>query len=331
MAWPPPAAVVSAPVSQRDISVSVVVPTYRRPSDLRRCLTALAAQTHIPDQTLVVLRTSDSESAAVLTEWDESVTSIRVDEPGVVAALNAGVARVTSTVVAFTDDDAEPHPDWLERLLSHYRECSNVGGVGGRDTQFFPGSDREVWNLSGVGRVQLFGRVIGNHHLGRGQSRDVDLLKGANMSYLTSALISPPFDPRLRGRGAQVHNEVGVALGLRRAGWRIVYDPCAVVDHRPGERLDEAGRGQFQPAALTNAVHNETLVLLDFLNLPRSVLFVFWTVLAGTSGRPGLAHTLRLVTRRDRHALAKLRCTMRGRIAGLATALRGRRGDQRRS
>lgn len=35
--------------------------------------------------------------------------------------------------------------------------------------------------------VQWFGRVIGNHHLGTGGVREVDILKGVNMSFRQTA------------------------------------------------------------------------------------------------------------------------------------------------
>src|SRR5712692_3179201 len=48
---------------------------------------------------------------------------------GVVSAYNLGLKESKGDVVAFTDDDAVPKPDWIERLVRAY--SPGVGGVGG--------------------------------------------------------------------------------------------------------------------------------------------------------------------------------------------------------
>jgi hypothetical protein len=45
--------------------------------------------------------------------------------------------------------------------------------------------------------------LIGNHHLGVGEPREVDVLKGVNMSYRRTAIADIHFDERMRGTGAQ--------------------------------------------------------------------------------------------------------------------------------
>jgi hypothetical protein len=65
---------------------------------------------------------------------------------------------------------------------------------------------------------------VGNHHVGIGPPF-VDVLKGANTVYRRRTLDSVRFDPRLREQGAQVHNDMAVALTLRRRGACLLYDP----------------------------------------------------------------------------------------------------------
>ena len=75
--------------------VTAVVPSYRRHNDLARCLAALRVQRRAPDSVLVVLRDSDDESLALVNElsstWD-ALRLVSVSQPGVVAALTAGLA-----------------------------------------------------------------------------------------------------------------------------------------------------------------------------------------------------------------------------------------------
>ena len=174
-----------------------------------------------------------------------------------VASMNAGLARTSGEFVALTDDDAEPRPDWLARLLPYFDD-PGVGGVGGRDDQAAnPGEAADV------GRVQWFGRVIGNHHLGVGPPRDVDVLKGVNCCFRGNLLRSVGFDRRLRGRGNVSHWELALCLRLRRDGWRLVYDPAIRVDHhprRPPRRRRESTRRVRRGSRWLDMAYNETLV-----------------------------------------------------------------------
>ena len=215
-------------------------------------------------------------------------------QPGVVAALNAGLAAVKGDILSITDDDAAPHPDWLERINAHFISDSCIGGVGGRD---WIHRDTKIEDDSRlvVGKLQWFGRVIGNHHLGVGEPREVDVLKGVNMSFRTQAIGQLRFDERMRGTGAQVHFEMAFTLALKRAGWKMIYDPSVAVDHYPAQRFDEDQRHNFNEIALINLVHNETLVLLEHLPPLRRAVFLLWAILVGTRDSFGLVQWLRLL------------------------------------
>ena len=161
--------------------VSVLVPTYLRHHDLARCLASLRVQRRAPDIVLVTLREEDEESRALADEFVSSWPALRtvpVTQRGVVAAMNAALAVAEGDVLALTDDDAEPLEDWLERIVTILEAEPDVGGVGGRDEEVAAPGARKI-----VGRLQWFGRTIGNHHLGVGPARDVDVLKGANCAF----------------------------------------------------------------------------------------------------------------------------------------------------
>jgi glycosyltransferase involved in cell wall biosynthesis len=281
----------------RMATVSVLVPTYRRPQGLGRCLDAIANQTRPPDDVVVVVRDTDQETREYLAARKPDVMPVRlvsVHTPGLVAALNAGLDSIDTDLVACTDDDARPRPEWLTRIVDHFKVDSRVGAVGGRD--WIPGSgpqgERRV-----VGRLQWWGRIIGNHHLGVGPARDVDVLKGVNMSYRCAAIADRRFDTRLLGAGSTVHNELGVTLALRRSGWRVIYDPAVAVDHDQAPRVDEGQRSDFSPAAVHDAVHNETLALLDHLPAGRRELFFLWALAVGTRAAPGLVQWVRFIAK----------------------------------
>lgn len=300
----------------RVTTISVIVPSWRRPAELTRCLAALRAQRVAPFEVIVGARADDPETAAAAMATAERapypVAVATTPEAGVIAAMNAALTRCRGDVVALTDDDAAPRPDWIERLDACFADPV-VAGAGGRDWQ-----PTERGDQHDVGRVQWFGRVIGGHHLGAGPARPVDVLKGANFAVRTSLAKAIGFDTRLRGSGAQMFWELALCLALRRAGWTLIYDPAIAVDHHIAERhgADQRHRGQFAAGPQVDAVHNETLVLLEHLRGIHRLAFMAWALLVGTGIEPGLLQVPRLALRRDGAPLARLGATWAGRIAG---------------
>jgi GT2 family glycosyltransferase len=302
-------------------TVSVIVPTWDRAASVERCVRALAAQSRAPEEILVATRHEDKASrdaaaAVPLPEGTRLVLPVTT-VPGVIAAMAAALDVATGDVIALTDDDAEPGADWIERLVAALTSDARVGGVGGRDLQ--PSSGVPL--TAEVGRLQWFGRVIGGHHLGTGPAREVDVLKGVNAAFRAVALRKVGFDRRLRGAGAQQHWELGLCLALRRGGWRLIYDPSITVAHhvegRGGD--DQIHRGRFGAAPLADAVHNETLAVLEHFGPAGRVAFLLWEWLLGTVAAPGALNALRLRAQGHAWAFDAWRATRAGRRLGIAT------------
>jgi glycosyltransferase involved in cell wall biosynthesis len=308
------------------MKISVIVPTYRRPNDLAQCLEALKQQTRPADELLVVVRDTDAETWTFLEGIDLTslrLQALKVKVSGVVAAMNIGLDLASGDFVAFTDDDATPHSDWLERIELHFLSDPRIGGVGGRDWVYH-GVQLEDGACKVVGKLQWHGRVIGNHHIGVGTPREVDVLKGVNMSFRSSAISAHRFDERMRGTGAQVHFELEFCLSLKKAGWKLIYDPLIAVNHHRGERFDEDARDRFNKKAVFNAVYNETIALLENLPPGRRVVFMLWATLVGTREARGLLQWLRFLYREGHLDGQKLHASMLGRMQGWQTYMQSK-------
>lgn len=304
------------------MKISTLVPTYCRTDRLQKCLVALEHQTRIADEVIIVVRDSDSETHRFLDGFTSNVLQLKivtVTIAGQIAALNAGLDAAQGDIIAITDDDAAPHVNWLERIEAYFIADESVGGVGGRDWVYHGDRLEDGKQGSVIGQVQWFGRVIGNHHLGCDAPCEVEILKGANMSYRKTAIEAIKFDQRLRGTGAQVHNDMAFSLALKRAGWKLIYDPLVAVNHYPAQRFDEDERNQFNRLAFLNQVHNETLALLDYLPPLRRFAFLLWAILVGTSTNLGLAQLLRLLVKDGEPAIEKWFVSLEGRWQGWQT------------
>ena len=103
-------------------AISVVIPTYRRPQLLQGLLDGLAAQDlDEPFEVIVVDDASGDRTRAVLADAARHVpyelTAIHLEQNGGPArARNVGWRRAKAPLVAFTDDDCVPRPEWLRQL-----------------------------------------------------------------------------------------------------------------------------------------------------------------------------------------------------------------------
>ncbi len=296
-------------------TISVLVPSYRRPDDLRRCLEALCGQRLTPVQVVVVARDVDEATQLVAQAFADRLPLeiVKVSEPGQVHALNAGLLRVKGEIVAITDDDAAPHSDWLARIVAHFDADSRIGGVGGRDWVHTPDDAVVDGKKAMVGRVQWSGRIVGNHHIGTGPAREVDIFKGANMSFRVEAIEGLRFDTSLHGQGAQVHNDMCFSLAVRRHGWKLIYDPTVAVDHYPAARSDADQRGAFDPEAVEHAAFNLMWTTQTQLTGWRRFATRQWQNWIGTPGEPGFLRAFQAWIKQDAELHARFVSARRGR------------------
>jgi cellulose synthase/poly-beta-1,6-N-acetylglucosamine synthase-like glycosyltransferase len=310
-------------------SVSVVVPTYGRPDRLVSCLDGLRVQSRPADEVIVIVHVSDEPSAVVVRQLAQRWPELRhyeVPRHGLVAALNGGLAIARGSIVAFIDDDAVPIAGWLERIVQTFERDERIAAVGGRDVVVvdgkvvdLPETSRQRSEGPVVGRVQWFGRMYGNHHLGRGSARDVDVIKGANMSFRRTTVIGHGFDNRLTGRGVQMHSELSICLPLRRRGLRVVYDPEITVTHYPAPRVAGDLREDPRREAVAAAAHNEALSVLDHFGPPRRVVYAAWAFAIGARDAPGLAILGRDLLVGSPAAWPRFAAAQRGRAAAWRT------------
>ena len=280
-------------------SITVIVPSYRRPDQLAACLRGIANQDRPPDEVIVVRRGDDFATARTIESESFAVREITVETPGQIFALRAGVAAANTELVAFVDDDAIPNPDWLSRILAAFEDRS-VGGVGGRDVVHQNGRI-ETGQASDVGRLTWWGRAVGNHHLGIGPPRRVDILKGCNCAYRRE-VIGLPFG--LRGNGAEVANDMAMSLFVRSSGADLVYDSQIVVDHFPGVRFDADARNQSSAQAELDAVYNVAFVICS-TNPSIHLRFRLYHLLVGHRMIPGVLRSLAGIWLREGQSIAR--------------------------
>ena len=111
------------------LSVSIVVPTYRRPEQLARCLQALAELEYPTDRYEVVVvddGSAEPDATRIASICLEAGARLeRQARSGPAAARNRGARAARGEFIAFLDDDCAPSPDWLSLLAVRLREASS--------------------------------------------------------------------------------------------------------------------------------------------------------------------------------------------------------------
>lgn len=110
--------------------VSVIIPHYNDLAGLDRCLAALCQQTTGMDRVEIIVADNMSpagyEAVAAIVRGRAHL--IIANERGAGPARNAGVAVSRAPILAFTDSDCVPEPQWLASGLSALSQHDVVGG-----------------------------------------------------------------------------------------------------------------------------------------------------------------------------------------------------------
>ena len=115
----------AARASGRPVTVSVIIPTFRRPEGLKRAVASVLSQDGTDGLDIRVIVCDNAPEGCGRAAFDSVAEGARlpltyVHEPraGVANARNAAVAASTAEFIAFLDDDEEAPPHWLAGLMA---------------------------------------------------------------------------------------------------------------------------------------------------------------------------------------------------------------------
>lgn len=110
--------------------ISVIVPHYNDPVRLPLCLAALEAQSLERAGYEIIVADNDSPQGeqALKALIANRATLVIVREKGAGPARNGGVVKAQGDILAFTDSDCLPDPQWLERGAAALDQFDIAGG-----------------------------------------------------------------------------------------------------------------------------------------------------------------------------------------------------------
>jgi O-antigen biosynthesis protein len=250
----PPAAALVMPQAQDEAlpvlqlpdapRASVIVPVYNHFHHTRTCLQALAAcGDATPFEIIVVDDGSADETAARLAGLAGLRFHRNPQNLGFIGACNAGAALARGEFLVFLNNDTAVQPGWLDALLATFAQHADVGLAGSK--LVYP--DGRLQEAGGIvfsdGSGWNYGRFDDPADPRYNFVREVDYCSGAAIA------IRKPLFERFGGFDAHYapayYEDTDLAMKVRQAGLRVLYQPASVVVHFEGvtSGTDTAGSG----------------------------------------------------------------------------------------
>lgn len=271
--------------------VTVVIVNWNGERFLDRCLSALLAQTVIPNEIILVDNGSSDASLDIVRRYPLVRVLERNENLGFARGNNVAIqaAAAESEWIALLNPDAFPAPRWLEALLSTVQDSPDLDVFGSKlvnaaDPSVLDGAG-DAYHMSGL--VWRMGHGEPVVHFSE-EVREAFSPCAAAALYRRSALIQVGgFDEDF----FCYVEDVDLGFRLRLAGYRCCYIPAAVVYHVGSGTTG----GQHSDFALYHGHRNLVWTyvkdmpgMLFWLMLPLHVVMnlitIFWFATKGRGG-----------------------------------------------
>lgn len=190
------------------LTLSIVIPAYNEENHLRDCLDAIAAQTVMPDEVIVVDNNSTDKTVEVALSYP-FVRIVHEKQQGITHARNAGFNNATCDIIGRVDADNLVITTWVEHVKSLFvnPEIAAVTGP-----MFFYDMPLQEDNYMAE---HLFKKALHKYHKG------FPFLAGNNMAIRSTAWHD------VKDETCQVkniHEDIDLAIHLHNRGYIIMYD-----------------------------------------------------------------------------------------------------------
>jgi GT2 family glycosyltransferase len=206
-------------------AITVAVATCGRPASLARCLQALAGGTMQP-QELIVVDQAPCLEARLAVEQCGIAQARYLEQPrlGLSASRNLALAAASGAVLAVTDDDCAPDPEWISAVAAAFTHQPKPTAVTGPILPLGP-------QPPGTYAISLRAASPAADHKGRVLPWTVG--SGGNFAAWREILIHHAgWDERLgAGTPGQAAEDADLLYRILRDGGLVRFAPAAVVRH----------------------------------------------------------------------------------------------------
>ncbi len=276
-------------VAQLELIATVAVPTLLADASLRDCIAGLRSQTRQDFETIIIDNSGRGLAGSLGMEGVRVISM--PGNSGFGAAINRAFEQSSTPFLITLNDDAVPSPGWLAALVAAAESDTGIGMCASQVRLDQSALDSAGMLIYGDGSSKQRGHGEPAAHYSR---QEEVLLPSASAALYRRAMLDQIglFDEHF----FLYCEDTDLGLRARRAGWRCLYVPEAVVEHRYSH---SAGR-----VSLLKAYYVErNRILVAMKNFPLRMLLVL--PLRGTSRY--LAHLLSPLQERANRASSAMK------------------------
>jgi len=199
------------------VRASVVVPAHNASATIEGCLQALARQSLPPSEYEVIVVDDGSSDSTRERVTQYGAKLLTQDHHGPAVARNLGATQARGEIVLFTDADCIPASDWIEAMLTPFKDDQIAGAKG-----IYRTHQKEL-----VARfVQL--EYEDKYDLMR-KERYIDFIDTYSAAYRKEVFNdNGGFDPAFPRASGE---DVEFSYRLAERGHKMVFVPQAIVNH----------------------------------------------------------------------------------------------------
>ena len=228
-------------------SVSVIIPTKNRKSDLEKCLDAVYCQTYLPEEVIVV-EGGEKESKQYFESRYKGLKYLEFSKStGLTQSKNYGIKQSKGDVLIFLDDDLFIERDFIFKILELFEEkrSENIGGISGNIINQNTETEKGLYRIlkmvflmpmSGNGAFRISGMptfVYGDKNM-----RKVEFIAGGVTAYKRKVFEEFMFDEKLMGYCYGEDADFSYRVSRKYVNY---YTPFAKATHKPSS--EARGRG----------------------------------------------------------------------------------------
>ena len=225
--FPPPAEWLGAP---RRPPVVIVIPHLNRLATLRKCLASIRSATRYPRYWVCVFDQGSTDGSAEYLDAQADVTAILAPRNfGFAKATNLALDRFPGWDPVLLNNDTEVGEGWLETLVETATCAESIGMVGAK-LVYPDGRLQEAGSeIYRDGSARALGKFEDAGDPRFNQRREVDYCSAACL-YIKRAVfddaggLAEDYEPAY-------YEDADLAFRVRRAGYKIVYEPESRVIH----------------------------------------------------------------------------------------------------
>jgi len=236
--------------------VSVVLVNFRGADDTIECVRGLQALNWDSDllEIVIVENGSGDDSLTRLKQLGDDVTLVESSENlGFTGGCNLGVSKSTGEYVAFLNNDAKPHADWIKEAINTFATGSDIGAVASKVL------DWDGVNIDFVDAAVTWYGMGYKPHAGEkdrgGWDDEKDVLFGTGAAMFIKAAIFEElggFDDNF----FMFYDDVDLGWRLNLLGYRFRFQPKSLAFHKHHASMNKFGNFREEYLLERNALYS---------------------------------------------------------------------------